>query len=57
MDFAFGYLKACQYVLAGHQHKRTLQPHVIGIQAVPFRLVVCRESAALDAVQLAQPAA
>ena len=48
MDFAFGYLKACQYVLAGHQHKRTLQPHVVSIQTVSLRLVVCRESAAPD---------
>ena len=26
-----------------HQHERTLQPHVVGIQAVSFRLFVCRE--------------
>ena len=57
MDFTFGYFKACQYVLAGHQHKRTLQPHVVSIQAVSLRLVVCRESAAPDAVQLTQPTA
>ena len=57
MDFAFGYLKPRQYVLAGHQHKRTLQPHVVGIQSVSFRLVVCRESAALDTIQFTQPAA
>ena len=56
MDFPLGYLKACQYVLAGHQHERTLQPHVVSIQAVSFRLFVCRESAAPDAVQLTQPA-
>ena len=57
MDFALGYLKPRQYILARHQYERTLQPHVVGIQAVSLRLVVCRESAAPDAVQLAQPAA
>ena len=57
MDFAFGYLKPRQDVLASHQHKRTLQPHVVSIQAVSLRLVVCRESAALDAIQLTQPTA
>ena len=56
MDFPLGYLKPRQDVLARHQHERTLQPHVVGIQAVSFRLFVCRESAAPDAVQLTQPA-